>query len=163
MTTKPQAEQMIWTRMAQTKDGIVAHEMILGRSLNLPLYPRGAARLYFVMSKRVRYKEWRTDPIEAHAGILDLNSMADAAQIAREKAKQYYYSFVKENLMKLEEGKSKKGFPLYSLNPSRLLDFPEVPKTTVKSQAERMKAYRKKKRDEVEALRAKVAALETNR
>jgi hypothetical protein len=89
--------------------------------------------------------------------------MADAAQIAREKAKQYYYSFVKENLMKLEEGKSKKGFPLYSLNPSRLLDFPEVPKTTVKSQAERMKAYRKKKRDEVEALRAKVAALETNR
>jgi hypothetical protein len=158
MITKKDAEYLIDSRIIQPKSTEETAQVnsMLGLSplKELPAFTRGAARLYKVAIKRVRVKKWQTDPVEDGKGVLNLKSMARAAQLSFEKAKQYYYQFVKENLMELSKGTGFKGKDEYTVTPERLYAFPQVSKTVTKTQAQRMREYRARKNVELKALRA---------
>jgi len=168
VTTKNEAINLIEARMVQPKDNskAVYVNSLFRRSISsedLPRYTNGAARFLRTAVKRTRLKDYRNDPVEEGKCLLDpglkqhFKDFCRAAQCSVERGIKFYYQLQRGGLMQVSKGTSKKGWNEVSVAPARLLDYPEINKIEPKTQAQRMKAYRARKRAELEALKMQLA------
>jgi hypothetical protein len=139
-------------------------------------YTQAAVRLYNECLFRTFVKE-KTDDVESGLLTIDfrnkrggfLRMLRAAGMSSREWAERYYQDFIKGGLMyMISEGTGKNtGKVEVKMTPSKLYEFPEQPQHTTMTEAQRAKGYRERRKSrlqaEVEALRAKVVALEAAR